>query len=96
MRITQQELSYLKKLCHEVAPESKLYLFGSRLDDAQKGGDIDLMILTQEKLTVRSKGHIRYGYFEKYGEQKIDLVNFTFNEDNPFKNLVLIEGLEIK
>ena len=96
MRIPQEQLSYFKTLCLEVAPESKVYLFGSRLDDTQKGGDIDIMVLTDKKLSIRNRSHIRYGFYEKYGEQKLDLVNFTFDEESPFKNLVLIEGVEIK
>ena len=79
-----------------MAPESKVYLFGSRLDDTQKGGDIDIMVLTDKKLSIRNRSHIRYGFYEKYGEQKLDLVNFTFDEESPFKNLVLIEGVEVK
>ena len=96
MRVSQQQLSYVKKLCEEVAPESKLYLFGSRLDDKQKGGDIDLMILTKDKLSIKNKAYIRYGFFEQHGEQKLDLVNFTYDEEDPFKNLVLMQGVEIK
>ena len=33
MRIPQEQLSYFKELCFEVAPQSKVYLFNSRLDD---------------------------------------------------------------
>lgn len=95
MRIPKEQLLCFKNLCIEVAPESKVYLFGSRLDDDQKGGDIDFMILTDKKLSVSQRSHIRFGFFEKYGEQKIDMVNFTFSQEHPFKEMVLMKGIEI-
>ncbi len=54
-----------------------LWLFGSRADDTQKGGDIDLYIETVE--TDRSTANTRKSAFWgdlqiKLGEQKIDIV----------------------
>ncbi len=54
-----------------------LFLFGSRVEDNLKGGDIDLLILTdqiikkkltQEKHVIISKIH------KKIGERKVDLL----------------------
>lgn len=45
MRLTQAEIDLLNKTIYSLAPEATgVRLFGSRLDDSAKGGDIDLMI----------------------------------------------------
>lgn len=47
MRITKNEQDAIKKVITYLDPAAKVYLFGSRVDDQKKGGDIDLLILSQ-------------------------------------------------
>jgi uncharacterized protein len=56
-----------------------VFLFGSRVDDSKKGGDIDLFIRTADKEGLFEK-KIRFlaRLKRQIGEQKIDVV---FNED---------------
>jgi predicted nucleotidyltransferase len=95
MRIAKEQLDFLKHEVHKYAPEAKLYLFGSRVDDQKRGGDIDIMILSNELLSLDQKWDVKIKFYEKFGDQKIDLVNFTFEDQDSFKELVLLEGLEI-
>jgi predicted nucleotidyltransferase len=44
MRLTQNEKDSIKKTFLEVFGEGEIYLFGSRVDDSKRGGDIDLFI----------------------------------------------------
>jgi len=46
MRINKQEIEVIKNCFESVFKIGKIYLFGSRVDDSQKGGDIDLYIIT--------------------------------------------------
>lgn len=53
-----------------------VYLFGSRLDDTKKGGDIDLYLeadLPPEDVVRREIGMVAY-IWRRIGERKIDLV----------------------
>ncbi|MDJ0625615.1 MAG: nucleotidyltransferase domain-containing protein [Candidatus Caenarcaniphilales bacterium] len=95
MRITKEIADYLKNKILEIHPESKVYLFGSRVDDQAKGGDIDILILSVNKLKFNEISKIRTGFFKKFGEQKIDLVNFTFDDQHPFKDLALNNAIEL-
>jgi len=95
MRITQGETDLLKTGIVSVLPEAKVYLFGSRADDTQKGGDIDVLILANRRLDWKEKSKIRWSFAEEFGEQKIDLVSFTFQEENNFKQLALTGGVEL-
>lgn len=45
MRLTQQEARLIHQLAHQVAGEqARVRLFGSRLDDETRGGDVDLLL----------------------------------------------------
>lgn len=35
--------------------DAKIFLFGSRVDDSKKGGDIDLFVKTQQNITLRDE-----------------------------------------
>ena len=49
MRLSEKEIKIIKENTKKIFGESKIILFGSRLDDNKKGGDIDLYIIPQNK-----------------------------------------------
>lgn len=48
MRLSNQEVKIIKEVVSKYLKDYKIYLFGSRLDNAKKGGDIDLFIISKE------------------------------------------------
>ena len=49
MRLTKQQIGIIKELATEVFGENAVVtLFGSRTDSKGKGGDIDIMVTTEE------------------------------------------------
>ena len=44
MRISNEEKEYIIKNFRDSFDGGKLYIFGSRIDDSKKGGDLDLFI----------------------------------------------------
>lgn len=45
MRLTEEQSQIIRRLAHEVAgSRAAIRLFGSRLDDSARGGDIDLLL----------------------------------------------------
>jgi uncharacterized protein len=95
MRVPKEQLVFIKTQIQLEFPEAKVYLFGSRLDDSKRGGDIDILILTSHRMTFIQESKIRTAFTKKFGDQKLDLVNFTFNANDAFKKLVLIDAVEI-
>ncbi len=95
MRISNEIKFFLKDNFGKLIPEAKLYLFGSRVDDSLKGGDIDILVLSNEYIDKNKIRKIRIDFFRKFGWQKIDIVNFKFNDDNVFKRLVENTAIEL-
>jgi len=88
MRIKEPIRQFFVEEIGKIDPKAELYLFGSRTDDEARGGDIDILILSEERLPASSIRVLRREFFKSFGWQKLDLVNFLFNEENPFKNLI--------
>ncbi len=75
MRLTQGELETIKQVFLEVFESGEIYLFGSRLDDSKRGGDIDLFIKTAHKNKILDKKISSLSLLkQKIGDQKIDVV----------------------
>ena len=53
-------------------------MFGSRLDDNLKGGDIDLLVFSQE-MPYKVSQEISVNFFKKC-EEKIDVIKMPFEE----------------
>ena len=76
MRLTAEERRKIREQVNHVFGEgSRVFLFGSRVDDTKKGGDIDLFIEPtylrnefEQKISLLTKLHLALG------EQKIDII----------------------
>jgi len=94
MRLKEFEIQTIEKAVHSLDPDAAIYLFGSRADDSQKGGDIDLLILSK-RLTYGDKLKIKQQFLEKMDEQKIDVV-IAKDAGDPFVRMALEDGIRLK
>ena len=79
MRLNEVQQEVIKKTFFEIFEEGEIYLFGSRVDDRLRGGDIDLFLEIKNKDNLFKKKIKFLAKIKKIlGEQKIDVV---FNED---------------
>lgn len=87
MRLTHHEVTLLKEKLTSLSKEAKLYLFGSRVDDSKRGGDIDLLVVS-EKLTKKDLRKLRIAFFKAFGEQKLDIILDDGSLKNPFHKMI--------
>jgi len=76
MRLSYSDISAIVNSVHKICGyNSKVYLFGSRIEDNKKGGDIDLYI-EPENMNNESqlKNNLLVELENNIGEQKIDIV----------------------
>ncbi len=93
MRLTEFEVDAIKECIYQSDPDAKIILFGSRVDDTKKGGDIDLLVLS-EKITKSERRRIKINLYDKIGEQKIDMI-ITPEITSAFHRIAISEGLQL-
>ena len=76
--------------------DADLYLFGSRVDDDARGGDIDLLLLSDTKIDSKKLRKFKTDFYKRYGWQKLDLVNFTRSSNDTFKAIALSDAVLLK
>jgi predicted nucleotidyltransferase len=72
------------------------FLFGSRLDDNKKGGDIDLLIQVEHEVTNPAllAAQIQAKVMRQIGEQKIDVLLMAPNLTRlPIHDIALNQGV---
>ena len=93
MRLTTIEQNTITEAVHQADPQAPVYLFGSRTNDAAKGGDIDLLVLSQ-RISVLHKLDILAQLHQRLGERKIDILVFP-NAQHPFVGVVLPQAVRL-
>jgi predicted nucleotidyltransferase len=94
MRLADSQIIVLKRALKRLSSTAKLYLFGSRVDDTKKGGDIDLLVVSDE-LTKKDLRWLRIEFFKSFGEQKIDIILDDGSFQQPFHKLILQKAIQI-
>lgn len=93
MRLNSNEIKTILQAAREIyGSRMKVYLFGSRLDDTKRGGDIDLLIRSVGKeqgalARIRLIARLKY----LLGERKIDVIGDY--EDNEVVREALEKGV---
>ncbi len=79
MRLSNKYKEVIKKHFYDIFGGNEIYLFGSRVDDDKKGGDIDLYLIVKNHENLFAK-KIKFlaRVKRELGDQKIDIV---FNKD---------------
>jgi transcription termination/antitermination protein NusG len=95
MRLQSKEIQTIIQIAKDIYGETvQVYLFGSRLNDEKRGGDIDLLVrstgekkgvLARIRMTARLKLHL--------GDQKIDVIGD--HEDSPVVQEALKNGIQL-
>ncbi len=93
MRLAEFEIRAIKEAVYLEDENADIYIFGSRVDDDAKGGDIDILVISQ-KLLQKDSRRIKYNLYDKLGEQKIDIV-IAKDDSYPFVSMVLEKGVLI-
>lgn len=99
MRLLPHEREVIKQSAQECFDSDVVIrLFGSRLDDSSKGGDIDLLIethLTNPAEIVKAHHRFVSRIYSELGEQKIDvLIDYpTKVSDLPIFQLARQQGM---
>jgi predicted nucleotidyltransferase len=87
MRLDHTQLTAIRDVAAECfGDDARLWLFGSRVDDATRGGDIDLLVeipsLDSER-ALRAKYDFLALLKRRIGDRRVDVVLSTAGSANP-------------
>jgi predicted nucleotidyltransferase len=96
MRLSTFEITAIKQNAKNIFGDAaKVYLFGSRVDDSKKGGDIDLYVISENQDNLYEK-KIKFlsALDMSLGEQKIDIV-IAKDKNRPIEKEAIAKGIEL-
>lgn len=73
MRLTSQQRRSILNAVRRQDPQARVILFGSRADPNAKGGDIDLLVVS-DRIGLHQEWEVRRDVLDEIGWQKLDLV----------------------
>jgi DNA polymerase sigma len=92
-RLPPRIIDTIVTLFERIFTKGELYLFGSRADNAQKGGDIDLFIVPDSLQDITAKKiSFLVALKRSIGEQKIDVV-IDRGQDRPIDQIAKQQGV---
>jgi len=93
VRLKSNEVVVIKRVITQFDSDADIYLYGSRVDDDKKGGDIDILVLSKN-ISFLDKLKIKVTLYAELGEQKIDLL-IAENASKPFVKMVFEEAMPL-
>jgi uncharacterized protein len=93
MRLTKKEIEVIKSIITRYDNYAEVRLFGSRTDDGKKGGDIDLLVLS-DRITLKENLVIKSEIQEILGDQRIDLL-VTRDKSDLFVDLIFDSSIKL-
>lgn len=95
MRLTNTQIDIIRKATSQNFGEDALvWLFGSRLDDSKRGGDVDLYIETLHRQTLVSELRCKVA-LEDSLDLSVDLVVKEPGKDKPIYDLAKAQGVRL-
>ena len=95
MRLTASEISAIREEIWRLDPSAEVYLYGSRVDDTARGGDVDLLVIS-ETLGFREILRLRTRILDRIGWQQLDLVVRRRDQANdPLAAMALETGVKL-
>ena len=93
MRLSQEQTQVITQAVTRIAGKSaRVLVFGSRLDDNARGGDVDLLVETEEKIPRLDHARMKMELEQLLGLPVDVLVHARGTEASPFVELARLKG----
>lgn len=95
MRLSNFEIKIIKESVEKIfGNNAKVFLFGSRINDSKRGGDIDLYIETNKTIeALNKKIKLSIQLKKLLGDQRIDIVINNFQSSKDIFTVARQEGI---
>ena len=96
MRLTPAQIDTIKSTASAVLGEGvQVWLYGSRLDDQRRGGDVDLLVQTARKASVMDRASFKY-QVESTLQLPVDVLMVQTGQNaSPFETIARSKAVEL-
>lgn len=95
MRLTPSQVATIKSTTSAVlGKDAQVTLFGSRVDDAQKGGDVDLYVELDVPTSLMQKIRCKVSLQDQL-DMPVDLIVKPFGDTSPIALIAKQEGVRL-
>jgi len=95
MRLTPAQIQTIQSTaCTVLGDSARVWLFGSRLDDGRKGGDVDLLIQAQPEPGLLQRARIKNRLEEQLG-LPVDIVTRSPSQASAFARVAQAQGVAL-
>ena len=95
MRLTPIQHKHILQATHQnFGADANVWLFGSRVDDARRGGDVDLYVETAQTSTLLSALRCKIALEESL-DLHVDLVVKEHGKDKPIYQIAKKQGVQL-
>lgn len=96
MRLTQAQRETVLSSVHELAGKAtQVRVFGSRLDDSRRGGDLDLLLISEVPIPLLIRAELKQT-LEARLQLPVDIVNYARDaEPTPFQAIAMHQSLAL-
>ncbi|OJA05148.1 nucleotidyltransferase domain-containing protein [Halomonas sp. QHL1] len=96
MRLTQSQRDTILSSVHEfIKPSVQVHVFGSRLDNTKRGGDVDLLLISQIAIPLLARAELKMA-LEQRLQLPVDIVTYvSAAEPTPFQAIALAQSRPI-
>ena len=99
MRLTTHQITIIKNAAQSVlGADAQVILFGSRVNDALRGGDIDSLVESQSHVANKTQaiGQIYAKLIRQLGDRKIDIIiNDSHSEPSTVIDMAKETGVQL-
>jgi len=95
MRLSPAQIEMIRKVAHQnFGSDASIWLFGSRVDDFRRGGDVDLYVEATRHDTLLSALRCKIA-LEDSLDLAVDLVVKEPGQEKPIYNLAKARGVQL-
>jgi predicted nucleotidyltransferase len=93
MRLNRAQLeTILSSVLEFIGEDSEVRVFGSRLDDARRGGDLDLLLISHTRIPLLVRAELKQA-LESRLHLPVDILNYSRDtKPTPFQAIALTES----
>ena len=96
MRITPEQVSIIIQTTRSIAgQDANVWLYGSRVDDTRRGGDVDLLIESAPAAGFLERARIKYR-LEQILQLPVDVLTTSLDgQDSPFVSIARANAINL-